>query len=877
MKRGLIVFSLLLILSLSVVSASSFSDFWNKITGKVTNENSCFSETGEILSGDFYCSSDISDGEIWIQNYYCNYGKLCVECENGYEFKEGNCVVKQIAPVPVDGKCGSSNGQTFSAKPTTNLCLQGISSTITETSSKYSWTCAGNNGGITKSCSAIKQVSSTQTETTPTITCTDSDGGKNYSVKGEVTGTDMYGTYQEHYADFCDSKGLLVEKYCDDNKNADFQSYNCPNGCENGVCKEETKKNENSAVEPGQTASNENQNQGNENANEESGQESGTNLNAKTLIKEELYESSRDWKSCVESEDGIEATYPYNLIFWKMMRTTNLVDKCMEENTFREYFCDEQKPGYRDYKCSEGCNEGECIGAIAKENVGVLKINITLIYLEYANHLEDVLFEFDLHNSNYLLKSVINIQVDATVLKEDFRGERIEMNLVGPFQRNIIKTLEMYDDGLHNDNKRNDGIYGNLLDKNTFLDGTYFINLNLLDFKEYPSRESYVAEGSQGDGGVIKLFYFLGRGNLKLPTSENIGANCEAVWYTGDSKENLDIVFVGDKWNNLEEFGKEINLTSMELLSEPTFNAYKNKINIWMIEDLSDVGCKYNEACTSIGGILGTVISLIPIGSDGSICCNGDKTKKVVNKCPHDVIVVKDNVPSGISTGSVGGQAYVESSWGKFFSNKLNPFKYALYILFGDLNKFNVLTVVVNEADGLTVAHELGHMMALLPDYSNTDPSCDQHPCLMCYTGDFMFGNQDLCIDRARMVEQLNQLCDAKVSVITKNPASPYPNPYNPNKCTIKSEYYPGKCSQKIKYKVEYPNSGEPCYILMHIYDVKGAEVRVLVSDEPQTAGEYIFEWDGTNNDRIPVVSGTYFYIVTGGSDSKTIKGTLVK
>ena len=189
MKRGLKFFGVLaglFFILMILFFAFSSEGFYGKITGDVVSEESCSSETGEILSGDFYCSSDIGDGEIWIQNYFCGGGELCVECENGYEFKEGNCALIQTAPVPVDGKCGSSNGQTFSAKPATNLCLQGASSSITENSIKYSWTCAGSNGGITKSCSAVKQVLS-ESETTPETTPSQSSS-QTASTNGE-TGT----------------------------------------------------------------------------------------------------------------------------------------------------------------------------------------------------------------------------------------------------------------------------------------------------------------------------------------------------------------------------------------------------------------------------------------------------------------------------------------------------------------------------------------------------------------------------------------------------------------------------------------------------------------------------------------------------------------
>ena len=93
MKKRLIFFSLglILILSLSFVSANWFSDVFGTTTGKVTNENSCYSIRGEILKGEFYCSSDIGEGETLIQNYYCSGGKKCIECDEGYRFVDGNC------------------------------------------------------------------------------------------------------------------------------------------------------------------------------------------------------------------------------------------------------------------------------------------------------------------------------------------------------------------------------------------------------------------------------------------------------------------------------------------------------------------------------------------------------------------------------------------------------------------------------------------------------------------------------------------------------------------------------------------------------------------------------------------------------------------
>ncbi len=54
---------------------------------------------------------------------------------------------------PIDGSCGSSNGQTFTTAPTSNLCSAGTTSTVNG-SGPWSWTCNGQNGGTDASCSA---------------------------------------------------------------------------------------------------------------------------------------------------------------------------------------------------------------------------------------------------------------------------------------------------------------------------------------------------------------------------------------------------------------------------------------------------------------------------------------------------------------------------------------------------------------------------------------------------------------------------------------------------------------------------------------------------------------------------------------------------
>ena len=60
-------------------------------------------------------------------------------------------------------------------------------------------------------------------------TCADSDGGKNYYVKGTV----ISGT--QALSDHCSSDGTLTEKFCYDGDIL-WETYNCPDGCVDGAC-----------------------------------------------------------------------------------------------------------------------------------------------------------------------------------------------------------------------------------------------------------------------------------------------------------------------------------------------------------------------------------------------------------------------------------------------------------------------------------------------------------------------------------------------------------------------------------------------------------------------------------------------------------------
>jgi len=68
--------------------------------------------------------------------------------------------------------------------------------------------------------------------------CTDSDGGKDYYVKGEITGELVAGSGSPS-ADMCLDGSWLRELFCNNEAKGEPIGYECPYGCEDGACVEE--------------------------------------------------------------------------------------------------------------------------------------------------------------------------------------------------------------------------------------------------------------------------------------------------------------------------------------------------------------------------------------------------------------------------------------------------------------------------------------------------------------------------------------------------------------------------------------------------------------------------------------------------------------
>lgn len=93
-------------------------------------------------------------------------------------------------------------------------------------------------------CEFVACPSAKTNEDAPTITCSDSDGGENYYVKGATISNNKYSGGTK--IDFCGTagNGTLFEYWCinggepgyPENLYITVNTYQCPNGCKNGAC-----------------------------------------------------------------------------------------------------------------------------------------------------------------------------------------------------------------------------------------------------------------------------------------------------------------------------------------------------------------------------------------------------------------------------------------------------------------------------------------------------------------------------------------------------------------------------------------------------------------------------------------------------------------
>ncbi len=146
------------------------------------------------------------------------------------------------------------------------------------------------------------------------VTCTDSDGGLNYSVKGDTFGISIDGSTWNK-TDYCD--GSLVHEYdCNGSLSGNGGSFVCPNGCVDGACVN----------------------------------------NASSNV------------TCTDSDGGLNygvRGYTYGSEWANISNVVNSSDFCItsgeKAGRLAEYICQYNQVGSESFACPNGCVNGSCV------------------------------------------------------------------------------------------------------------------------------------------------------------------------------------------------------------------------------------------------------------------------------------------------------------------------------------------------------------------------------------------------------------------------------------------------------------------------------------------------------------------------------------
>ncbi|MDQ1344399.1 MAG: hypothetical protein QG650_1120 [Patescibacteria group bacterium] len=162
-------------------SVDSYQQTWNGSAWSPADSATAYSTTASATACNYQCASgygwdgsvcqvtvDASCGTAHAAATYsyptadhCAQGTKAdvdtVASDGGFDWTcagaYGGTAATCSAPKKVDGVCGSSNGATLTAAPSTNLCSIGTASLVTGTG-PWNWTCSGVNSGNQASCSA---------------------------------------------------------------------------------------------------------------------------------------------------------------------------------------------------------------------------------------------------------------------------------------------------------------------------------------------------------------------------------------------------------------------------------------------------------------------------------------------------------------------------------------------------------------------------------------------------------------------------------------------------------------------------------------------------------------------------------------------------
>lgn len=169
----------------------------------------------------------------------------------------------------------------------------------------------------------------------------------------------------------------------------------------------------------------------------------------------------------------------------------------------------------------------------------------------------------------------------------------------------IVATLVLFDDGHHGDGRQGDGLYSGPWDSSGQSEGIYFVDI--------------FVEDALGNSIEIKNI-----ANVQISVNK-----CIEVVRNGDPATTIDIVFVGDMFTDLTDFRRQVEVhmglspgvdgSRDGILNVEPFLSNAGKFNIYLVNELSDLGCTDRL-------------------SNGMALCDRAKINQLALHCPRDRI-----------------------------------------------------------------------------------------------------------------------------------------------------------------------------------------------------------------------------------------------
>jgi hypothetical protein len=222
MKRGIVgIFLFVLFVNvlgvLAVVAECSDSDGGNNIYVK-----------GTSIFGDNRCTDSCYYNDQYVNECYCGtsgMGSMGYPCPNGCI--DGACINEGVISCNSDEDCGKKTEERYCSQK--DLCIKTVVPSCVHLTTSSTGYCSNLTNTNCSACFNGCMDGACINDSG----CTDSDGGKDFYVKGSIKGSIGSG---QGYDDVCVDSNFLNERYCSSDPSQFTYNFKCPNGCKDGAC-----------------------------------------------------------------------------------------------------------------------------------------------------------------------------------------------------------------------------------------------------------------------------------------------------------------------------------------------------------------------------------------------------------------------------------------------------------------------------------------------------------------------------------------------------------------------------------------------------------------------------------------------------------------